>query len=44
LWKPSLTTCRFELTGHVVGDFNGYFIPASTVTKDQFLSAVNKNA
>ncbi|KAF2472924.1 P-loop containing nucleoside triphosphate hydrolase protein [Lindgomyces ingoldianus] len=30
--------------GNLVGDFTGYFIPGSSVTKHQFQSAVNKNA
>lgn len=30
--------------GHLVGSFNNYFIPGSTVTTDQFLSGVNSNA
>ncbi|EEH18239.2 hypothetical protein PABG_00802 [Paracoccidioides brasiliensis Pb03] len=29
--------------GNVVGDFNGYFIPGSGVTKDAFLHSVNRN-
>ncbi|MCJ1350668.1 MAG: hypothetical protein MMC33_000649 [Icmadophila ericetorum] len=30
--------------GSLVGDFNGYFTPGTSVTKAQFLAAVNKNA
>lgn len=30
--------------GQLVGDFNGYFIPNSTVTEAQFKSSVNKNS
>ncbi len=30
--------------GHLVRDFNGYFIPGSNVTQAQFLATVNQNA
>ncbi|EXJ89769.1 hypothetical protein A1O3_02836 [Capronia epimyces CBS 606.96] len=30
--------------GHLVRDFNGYFLPNTTVTEDKFKSAVSKNA
>lgn len=30
--------------GRLVGNFNGYFIPGSNVTKDEFLASVNQNA
>lgn len=30
--------------GRLVGDFNGYFLPDSGVTKSEFKSSVNKNA
>jgi len=30
--------------GHLVGDFNGYFVPHTTVTEAMFKSSVNKNA
>lgn len=30
--------------GQLVGDFNGYFVPGSTVTESRFKAAVNKNA
>ena len=30
--------------GHLVGDFNGYFIPGSNVTKAEFKSSVANNA
>jgi ATP-binding cassette subfamily B (MDR/TAP) protein 1 len=30
--------------GRLVGSFNGYFIPGSNVSKDEFLASVNKNA
>lgn len=36
----------WELTrnqGKLVTDFNGFFIPDSGVTKDQFLESINKN-
>lgn len=29
--------------GHLVGKFNGYFVPGSRVTKDEFLATVNQN-
>ncbi|EXJ95664.1 hypothetical protein A1O1_00786 [Capronia coronata CBS 617.96] len=30
--------------GHLVGDFNGYFVPDSSVTEAKFKSSVSKNA
>lgn len=30
--------------GNLVGDFNGYFMPNTTVTEARFKSAVNKNS
>jgi len=30
--------------GQLVGDFNNYFIPGTSTTKDQFLASVNRNA
>ena len=30
--------------GNLVGSFTGYFIPNSTVTKQEFQKAVNQNA
>jgi hypothetical protein len=30
--------------GHLVGDFNGYFIPGSNVTKAEFKTSVANNA
>ena len=30
--------------GHLVGDFNGYFLPETTVTEARFKSSVSKNA
>ena len=30
--------------GHLVGDFNGYFLPNTTVTEAKFKSSVSKNA
>ena len=30
--------------GHLVGDFNGYFVPDSSVTESEFKSSVNRNA
>ncbi|MCJ1400565.1 hypothetical protein MMC11_003771 [Xylographa trunciseda] len=30
--------------GKLVGSFNGYFIPGSNVSKDEFLASVNQNA
>jgi ATP-binding cassette, subfamily B (MDR/TAP), member 1 len=30
--------------GRLVGSFNGYFIPGSNVSKDEFLASVNQNA
>jgi hypothetical protein len=30
--------------GHLVGDFNGYFVPDSTVTESKFKSSVSTNA
>lgn len=30
--------------GHLVGDFNGYFTPNTSVTEARFKSAVSKNA
>jgi hypothetical protein len=30
--------------GNLVGNFTGYFVPNSTVTKQEFQKAVNQNA
>ena len=31
-------------SGNLVGDFNGYFIPGSGVTEEDFVQVVNQNA
>jgi ATP-binding cassette subfamily B (MDR/TAP) protein 1 len=33
----------FYIFGNIVSDFVGYFMPLTTITKDQFLIAVNRN-
>lgn len=33
----------FYVFGNVVGDFTGYFMPFSKVTKEQFLLAIHRN-
>ncbi|KAF2193244.1 lipid A export ATP-binding/permease protein-like protein msbA [Zopfia rhizophila CBS 207.26] len=30
--------------GNLVGDFTGYFVPGTTITKQQFQASINKNA
>lgn len=30
--------------GQLVGDFNGYFLPNTTVTESRFKASVNKNS
>ena len=36
--------CAYALSGSVVGNFNGYFVPGTQVTKEQFLHSIDKNA
>lgn len=33
----------FYIFGNIVGDFVGYFVPLTTITKAQFLAAVHRN-
>jgi hypothetical protein len=38
-----LIACVYP-TGKLVGEFNGYFIQGSHITKEEFLATVNNNA